>query len=90
MVAASCGAEVGYTENSTTADPSSAGIVVTGVTAATPGCVWIVVASWVIASACAGSVVWATTSSGPLNPGPNPWASRSYAVRVVLPIASFP
>jgi hypothetical protein len=37
-------------------------------------------------SACwsAGAGVWATSWSGPLKPGPNPLASRSYACRVVV------
>ena len=41
-------------------------------------------------AACAGVVVSATIWSGPLNPGPNPEASRSYEVRVVVPSGSLP
>src|SRR6266545_1046996 len=36
------------------------------------------------AATSAGELVWATSSSGPLKPGPNPSASRSYACRVVV------
>ena len=77
VVAASCGADVGYTSNSVTFVPSLPWIVVGGVTTATPGWVLIVFASCVNAAACAAFVGSATIWSGPLKPGPNPLASRS-------------
>ena len=42
------------------------------------------------AAASAGELVWATSSSGPLKPGPKPSASRSYACRVVVEAGSLP
>src|SRR5215472_12349808 len=60
-----------------------------------PGVTWITVvlsvaASDLSAAASAGDLVCATSSSGPLNPGPKPSASRSYACRVVDDEGSLP
>ena len=54
-----------------------------GVTVATPA-VWLaVVTRRSNAAASAGEVAWPTSSSGPLNPGPKPWATATYAWWVV-------
>ena len=42
------------------------------------------------AAVSAGELVCATSSSGPLNPGPKPSASRSYACQVVVEEGSLP
>ncbi len=87
-VSASCGADSGKAIT-VAVDGSSVGIG--GVTAATPG----VSARAPRSSSAAPSArpsppVWATTTSGPLNPGPKPSASRSYAARPVVEAGSLP
>ncbi len=57
---------------------------------ATPGVPATVVASCWNAAASLGEPISPTSWSGPLKPGPNPVASRSYASRVVDPAGSLP
>src|SRR5919204_6078389 len=87
VVACACGAERGYALN-TTVRPD--GLTRGGVTDATPGVELNVfrICPRAAVSPLRGSS--AATTSGPLKPLPKPCASRSYALRVVLPAGSLP
>src|SRR6185437_7684552 len=88
-VAGSSGAVVGRTWVTSTADPEDGPACAgagPGCTAATPGTAVSARSSRPSAATSAAEPVWATRSSGPLKPGPNPSASISYALYVVLDV----
>ena len=74
LVCTSWGAVVGITCTIATLAPGAVG---NGTTAATSGTDGRAAVSWARAAVSADVLVWATSKSGPLKPGPNPWASRS-------------
>ncbi len=89
-MAASCGADAGYTVISETCLPSLAGRTTGRLTWVTSGCLATWSANWSSAWVSAWPELTVTSSSGPLKPGPNPEASRSNAWRVVVPTGSLP
>ena len=74
VVAASCGPVAGYT-TATSALPF--GLSRGGSAPATPGSSRAVATNAAKRARSAGPDTWPTSSSGPLNPGPNPFASSS-------------
>ncbi len=73
VVAAPCGPVVGYT-SATSALPF--GLSCGGTIPATPGWLRAEAVNAAKRARSAGRLTWPTTSRGPLNPGPNPFASR--------------
>ncbi len=73
-MAASCGPVVGYT-TATSALPF--GLSRGGSTPATPGSLRAEPTNAAKRAWSAGLLTWPTSSRGPLNPGPNPFASSS-------------
>ena len=74
LVWTSWGEVVGMTSTMATFAPGWEG---KGTTAATPGSLFRVSVNLARAALSAGEPICATSSSGPLKPGPKPWVSRS-------------